>query len=169
MGVWTPTRHAKWIIPLVTIPFLIIGGLLSLMAFSMQVDGPVGSLGITRKTELYIMAIIFLLSPIIGLGWIYLIVGRGQKRAAWLIENGILGSAKILGYEETGQTVNDTPKIELQLEIKTPQHAAYQLSHDEYISILYLSKLSIGKEVPVLVDPQKPKNIFLDLEQLKYE
>lgn len=169
MGVWTPTRHARWIIPLVTIPFIIIGGMLAWMAYSMPMDVPSESLGITRKTELYIMAIIFILSPIITLGWIFLWVGRGQKRAAWLIENGILGTAKILGYEETGQTVNDTPKIELQLEIKTPQHAAYKLTHDEYISILYLSKLAIGKEVPVLVDPQNPENIFLDLEQLKYE
>ncbi|MCD4735815.1 MAG: hypothetical protein K8R53_07200 [Bacteroidales bacterium] len=168
MGVWRPTKHAKWIIPLTTIPFIIIGIVLLKVSSSIPI-GAEGQFGMSRQDELFYLGLIFIIAPLVGYAWMFFWIGRGQKRAEWLIENGIKGKATILAYEETGLVVNDTPKIELSLEIRTSGDSTHKIVHNEFISILYLSKLSIGKQLPVFVDPRNINNIYVDLEQLKYE
>ncbi|MBU1916033.1 hypothetical protein KKC47_02815 [Patescibacteria group bacterium] len=168
MSVWEPTNHAKWIMPLVTIPFVIIGIGLIIISPAVKPDLS-GVWGVSKSTELLVTGLFFIISPIIGLGWIFLWMRRGQQRAAYLIKNGISGAAKILDYKETGQTLNDVPKIGFRLEIAAPGKQKYELQYYEYVSLLYLSKLSIGKELPVKIDPSNQHNILIDFDYLKYE
>ncbi len=168
MGVWKPTKYANWIFAIVIIPTVIVGIWIITLAQGIPEGGPKSFLGLSLRNQIYALGIFFIVSPFIGTAWTMLWIGRGQNRAAWLIKNGVQGTGKVLGYDETGMYVNNVPKIELRLEITTSRHGTYQITHDEYINLLYLSKLSIGKELQIMVDPQDQKNIFINLEQLKY-
>ncbi|MBU0624737.1 hypothetical protein KKF05_00140 [Patescibacteria group bacterium] len=168
MSTWEPTNHAKWIIPLAVIPFIVTG--IGLIIISPAVEPSLsGTWGMSKSTELLVLGIFFIISPIISLGWIFLWMRRGQQRALFLIKNGISGTAKILNYEETGQTLNDVPKIKFWLEITVSGNKKYELQYSEYVSLLYLSKLKIGKEFSVKIDPSDQRNILIDFDSLKYE
>jgi hypothetical protein len=74
-----------------------------------------------------------------------------DKRLASL---GVPTRATIVGVKQTGGSVNEQPELELRLELELPGDAPYQALHCQVIAQLHLSRMTLGQQVPVLVDPE---------------
>ena len=167
LSTWKPTKNASWIIPLVTIPFIVVG--IGIIYYTSGIlENIPGTIFSSLRTEMLYLGIFFIISPFIGFAWMHIFIGKGKKNARYLLNNGIPGTAKILNYNETGVYVNNTPKIEFDLEISSQKHDTYQTSYKDFISIIYFGKLAVGNELAVLIDPHNKANILIDFEQLKY-
>jgi hypothetical protein len=168
MSIWRPTTNAKQVFSAAATPFTLIG--IGLIIASQIIDPElIGSEGLAKNSELLITGVTLLLTPIIIGGCIFLWLRHGWRQATILTEDGISGVAKILDYEETGQTLNDAPKIRFSLEITSLNLEKYNLQFDEYVSLLYLGKLWIGKELSIKIDPKNHKNILINFASLKFD
>ena len=81
-----------------------------------------------------------------------------QKRAQELMARGTQGEATILALEDTGMRINDNPRVTVQLEIRMPYGAPYQLTKTVTIPLIRLSQVQVGSVVPVMVDMSDPTN-----------
>ncbi|MFH1874192.1 MAG: hypothetical protein ABH859_03280 [Pseudomonadota bacterium] len=162
MGVWKPTKHASWIFTLVTTTAVLVG--LFILFLAIQVGSYVpGTFDImSRRSEMILLAVFFIISPFIGIFSVLLWAKHGNRHATWLWENGLQGTAKLISCEETGSMLNNAPKIAFELEITLPNRKPYIIQHEEYVGLLYLNRISPGNVFPVFVDPQKPTNILID-------
>jgi hypothetical protein len=161
MGPWQRTRYFNCIVALVVIPFLIAGAFLIWMGLGIDPDVP-SEIGIPRRYEILSLGVFFIVSPPISIGVLLLWERRGHQRAAWLYENGIPGTARLLGCEETGVEINNAPKIAMDLEISLPGQPPYRIIHEECVGLLYLARLVPGAQFNVYVDPRNPKKLLLE-------
>ncbi len=115
---------------------------------------------------LWMFGIVWIFLQLLIMGAIFFFTNRQKQRAVYFRENGIPGTATILAATTTGTTVNDMPRIELQLEIAAPGRDRYTITDRRCWNPLSLAGLQKGAKLAVLVDPRSPKKIlFLDDEQ----
>lgn len=109
---------------------------------------------------------VWMLLQLLILGAIAAFMSWQKRRAAYLRENGIPGTATVLAVETTGTTVNDMPRVELTLEIEASGRDRYTIRDRRCWNPLSLAGLQRGARLPVRVDPQRPEKImFLDDER----
>jgi hypothetical protein len=104
--------------------------------------------------------IVWILLQLLILGALLAFMNRQKRRAAYFRGNGIPGIATILATATTGTTVNDMPRIELELEIEVPGRGRYTITDRRCWNPLSLAGLQKGARLPVLVDPSHPKQIM---------
>ncbi len=109
---------------------------------------------------LWAFGIVWILLQLLIMGAIFFFMNRQKQRAAYFRENGIPGTATILGAGTTGTTINDMPQIELQLEIEAPGRDRYTITDKRCWNPLSLAGLQKGAKLAVLVDPRSPKKIM---------
>jgi hypothetical protein len=63
---------------------------------------------------------------------------------------------------DTGITINEQPRVRLQLEVHPPGGAPYQTDTTLLISRLMTSQFMPGAVVPVKYDPQNPRRVVID-------
>lgn len=88
---------------------------------------------------------------------------RSRSRAAWLLEHGRLGEAKVEEVQATNTKVNGRRvfKVTLQLEASGAQRvAAVRSTSSELISLAQQRRES-GQPVYILYDPSKPRRLLL--------
>lgn len=78
-----------------------------------------------------------------------------------LLRSGEPAQARIIAVRDTGVTVNDNPRIELELEVRRAGHPAYQTRTRAVVSRLQAALYQPGMNVDVRVDPKKPKRVAL--------
>ena len=88
---------------------------------------------------------------------IYLI-RNNQKRSADLMARGTPGEATVLALEDTGMIINNSPRVNIMLEIRMPNMPPYQLMKITTIPLIRLSQVQVGSVLPVLVDMSDPTN-----------
>lgn len=81
-----------------------------------------------------------------------------RKLAEALMVVGTQGEATILSLQDTGMIVNHQPRVTLQLEIRLPGMAAYQLTKTMTVPLIRLSQVQTGSVVQVMVDMSEPTN-----------
>jgi hypothetical protein len=89
---------------------------------------------------------------------------KGYKDAQRLRTSGVPGQATIQGMRQTGVYLNEQPQIELNLQVQTQMHGAYQVTVREYVPLMLLGTLSSGRPLPVKVDPADPQKLVIEWE-----
>jgi hypothetical protein len=81
-----------------------------------------------------------------------------RKRAEELMKVGTQGEATVLALQDTGMFINNNPRVTLQLEIRLPTIAPYQLTKTMTVPLIRLSQVQTGSVVSVMVDMSDPTN-----------
>ncbi len=81
-----------------------------------------------------------------------------RRRAEELMKVGTQGEATVLALQDNGMFVNNNPRVTLQLEIRLPTLAPYQLTKTATIPLIRLSQVQTGSVVQVMVDMSDPTN-----------
>src|SRR4051794_39002154 len=90
------------------------------------------------------------------------IAGRGASRTNQVLETGIPGSATITGLTQTGVYLNDQPQIRMNLLVQLPGEVAYAATHQEFVPLMLLGRLSSGAPLSVRVDQMDRSKIVVD-------
>ncbi len=88
-------------------------------------------------------------------------LGEEQARAQRLMSVGIVGQAVIDGVADTGVTVNDHPKVMLDLTVTVPGGAPYKAAVTQVVSRIAKGSFQAGATVPVRVDPEDPQVLMI--------
>ena len=84
--------------------------------------------GFPLNKFLYAMGAFFIVWPIILFGTIKYFYRRAAAKIAYLREQGIKGTARILGMHRTNITINNIPQMVLDLAVKTNLGEQFQTS-----------------------------------------
>lgn len=87
--------------------------------------------------------------------------GSGQ-RAAKLAATGLVGTATIISVRDTGVTVNQNPRVALQLQVALPGREPYTIEHKSTVSRLLTGRLAPGATFACAVDPNRPDKMVID-------
>ena len=84
----------------------------------------------------------------------------GQRQAADVAANGVLGKATVRAMRDTGTLVNELHVLELDLTVDVNGFES-EVTHSEPISPILLGRLQPGAEITVKVDPNDHSRLVL--------
>jgi hypothetical protein len=87
---------------------------------------------------------------------------RGIARRDRLRATGLKGTATVVDEKDTNWTVNNSPMVNLTLDVNLPGQAPFRTTKRTVISRLSVGALMPGAVLPVLADPSNPKNVTID-------
>lgn len=143
-------------LPFLILPAIGIGFLISALYTDVAAMTDNGDMNL--RSFFFMMGGIFTGLPIALFVTIGVFLARKRKRVAYLLEKGVRGKAKILDINDTGVMINNQPQVRISLEIHLPGYEVYTLEKKMIISFSGLSRIQIGMEVDVAVDPLNYKN-----------
>ena len=108
-----------------------------------------------------ILALTFLPMGLIFMGVGYYFV-RSQGNQNKILQQGIAGTATVLGLASTNMYINEQPVAKLTLSVQLPGRAPYTVERREVIPLLALGMIAPGKSLPVAVDPTDPQKVVID-------
>lgn len=86
------------------------------------------------------------------------------KTLSQLREKGRPARAEILELEDTGMTVDDDPVVQMLLRVHDGARPPFQVRIKQLVNRLAVPQLSEGGWVGVLIDPDNPRIVVLDVE-----
>ncbi len=145
--------------------FMIVGIILTVVGvfflYQMLQPAAAGINGEVANAANPILAITFL-----PMGIIFTLVGyyfvRSQGASNKILQQGIPGTATIMGMASTNMYINEQPVAKLTLSIQLPGRAPYTVEKREVIPLLALGMMAPGRSLPVAVDPTDPQKIVID-------
>lgn len=117
-----------------------------------------GGIGIVTLAIICVSVLFSLGITIAAIALPIYLIRNNQKRSADLMAKGIQGEATILALEDTGMIINNSPRVNILLEIRMPNMPPYQLMKITTIPLIRLSQVQVGSVLPVLVDMSDPTN-----------
>jgi hypothetical protein len=84
-----------------------------------------------------------------------------QQKTAALIAGGIVGLATIDQVIDTGATINDNPRVELELTVTIPGRDPYPAALTQVVSRIAIGSFQPGSTVPVRVSPEDPQTLMI--------
>ncbi len=85
-----------------------------------------------------------------------------EYQRSQLLERGLPAEAVILGIEPTGSTFNDQPQVEIRLEVRPADGAAYEAETTMIINPVYLPEFQPGKTVRVRYDAEDRSKVAIE-------
>lgn len=160
--VWRPTRNAWWIwaIPIVT--FLAAGIGIILLALEVQSGAGSGFLGLSRRNELLLTGVFFLVFPALYSVMLFLSLKRRTVNADRIETGGIPALARILSVEETGTTINNLPQCRFRLLVTTGDGTSHEFETRSCVSLVHLQNIFPGRSFRAKIDPDDGKSIVID-------
>jgi hypothetical protein len=122
--------------------------------------------GHSAKWFFLLFGCFWLLSVFGTLGGMILYTRHQVKKYKYFSEKGLKGVAKLLSCETTGTEINNIPQYEMQLQIIVEGRQPYVITHKECLNHLIAGKITIGLEIPVMVDPQRERSVILEWDEL---
>ena len=148
-----------WIVT--TFPMLLVG--VGMIVYGMMVSPEaLTDDGYPLNSFLYLMGVFFIVFPLLGAFGVYYYYKRINDRETFLMNEGIKGEAEILSREQTGTYINEQPQVKFKLLITTPMEN-YELEHKEIVNLLDMGSIPVGRKIPVMVNPDNPRDILLVL------
>jgi hypothetical protein len=161
MGIWIPNKGAGCLTWFLNIVFAGVGVMILVMALTGPEGAGEGGVFGSKRTEMTVLGVFFIISPVFGHLMVRTIIGRFNRKARLLLERGVKGSARVISMRETGTTMNNAPQVEFELEVTVPGGETYRTLTKDYVSLLELAAMKPGSEVDVLVDPEDPGNLMI--------
>jgi hypothetical protein len=140
-----------------TIPFWAIGGYLLYQGFTSSPTALTDD-GYNLKTFLFGMGGLFTAIPFVFIFISLIIALRKRNKIKEMITYGKQGTAKILKMSDTGVTINDNPRVKLELEISIPNYPTYLAQKTLVIPIINIPQVQPGLTVDILADPEDKYN-----------
>ena len=79
-----------------------------------------------------------------------------------LEQGGVPGSARILAVTDVSTDSEFPPEVDLVLAVTVPGWSAYQVARHDTVPRLAIGRLTDGRPLPVLVDPDQPDQLVID-------
>ncbi len=76
--------------------------------------------------------------------------------------SGLHGTARVMAVRDSNVTINNSPMVNLDLEVTIPGRVPFRTKKRVVISRLSVGALFPGAIIPVLADPAKPTDVMLD-------
>ena len=92
---------------------------------------------------------------------------RGELKKDRLRVSGLHGTARVVGVSDTNITVNNSPMVNLDLQVQIAGRQPFRARRRTVISRLSVGALSEGAVIPVLADPARPTDIVLDWDAFR--
>jgi hypothetical protein len=153
------------------IVFNLVQGIFTVVGLGFLVAGynvPSGSLtddGFALDKFFYSMGAFFIIWPILLFGVIRLFLRRSAQKIDQLKTNGIKGKARVLQMRRTNLRINHVQQVILDLDIKTDLGEKLQASYKKCIDPIYYSLIRPDADLPVYIDPNNKKNVYVDFEE----
>ena len=95
---------------------------------------------------------------IVGIGLLVFGIGSRKKAAEAdrIDQTGLAGSAQITGMTQTGMYLNNNPQIGLNLMVNVPGRNPYPIEVKQFVPLMLVGSLSVGRTLPVKVDQKDP-------------
>lgn len=77
-------------------------------------------------------------------------------------EEGVAGQAEVLQMRQTGLTMNNSPRVQLDLRVTTPLHGTYDVTVKEFVPIIMTGRLWTGQPLNVRVDPNDRTGVLIE-------
>jgi hypothetical protein len=84
-----------------------------------------------------------------------------QRKTAALMAGGIVGQATIDQITDTGATINDNPRVQLELTVEIPGRDPYPAALTQVVSRMAIGRFQPGSTVPVRVSPDDPQTLMI--------
>src|SRR5688572_1564543 len=142
---------------LFNIPFFLVSGFMFYSGFTAE-ESALTDDGYNLKWFFFLMGAGFLILPLaISLGILIWAVAK-RKRMEELVATGKQGTAVVLQLSDTGVSVNDNPRVRLQLEMHIPNYQPYRAQKTVTLPLIYLPQVQTGSTINILADPEQPDN-----------
>jgi hypothetical protein len=142
---------------LFNIPFFLVSGFMFYSGFTTD-EKALTDDGYNLKWFFFLMGTAFLVIPLaVSFGLMIWMVAK-RKRIAELVATGKQGTAVVLELSDTGVTINDNPRVKLQLEIHIPNYPPYQAQKTVTLPLIYLPQVQTGSTINILADPAQPND-----------
>lgn len=79
-----------------------------------------------------------------------------------LEQTGVPGSARILSVTDVSTDSEFSPEVDLLLAVTVPGRPAYQVARHDTVPRLAIGRLTDGRPLPVLVDPEQPDQLVIE-------
>jgi len=146
---------------------MIIGIVLTVVGifFVYQMFQPTAATG-TFKVDFVHSAAPILALTFLPMGVFFTAVGyyfvRSAGRQNKILQQGLAGTATVLGLASTSVYINEQPVAKLTLNVQLPGRAPYTVERREVIPLLALGMVTPGSSLPVAVDPADPQKVVID-------
>jgi hypothetical protein len=145
------TNYSRFIFLLMGVIFIVVGLGLFIGLGSIPFAG--GAMTLTGG----IFAIVGVILVIAGL-----LAGKSATRTNQILQTGLAGSAQITGLTQTGVYLNEQPQIRMNLLITLPGEVPYAATHQEFVPLMLLGRLSSGAPLSVRVDQMDRSKVVID-------
>src|SRR3954452_1627748 len=138
--------------------FFLLGGIFLVVGLGLIIGlGSIPFAGGAMVTTGAIFVVVAIIVIIAGL-----LAGRNASKTNQVLQTGIAGSATITGLTQTGVYLNDQPQIRMNLLVQLPGEVAYAATHQEFVPLMLLGRLSSGAPLSVRVDQMDRSKIVVD-------
>ena len=86
---------------------------------------------------------------------------KQAEEARRLLQVGQRGLAMVMSVRATGESVDDNPQAELELNVLVAGQEPYRVTHRQFISKVAFGGFLPGAKVPVRVDPRDPTKLLV--------
>ena len=145
------TGYSRFIFLLMGVIFVVVGLGLFIGLGSIPYAG--GAMTLTGG----IFAVVGVILIIAGL-----LAGKSASRTNQILQTGIAGTAQITGLTQTGMYLNEQPQIRMNLLVTLPGEVPYAATHQEFVPLMLLGRLSTGAPLSVRVDQMDRSKIVID-------
>ena len=151
--------------------FNLIQAIFSIVGIGFLVAGynvPAGSLtddGFALDKFFYSMGAFFIIWPLLLFAVIKFFLRRSAQKIEDLKANGIRGKARVVKMQRTNLRINHVQQMVLDLDIKTDLGEKLQASYKKCIDPVYYSLIRPDADLPVYIDPNNKKNVYVDFEE----
>lgn len=157
-------KGSNFVFNLVQGIFTIVG--LGLIAGGYLADpGSTTDDGYPLKSFLYLLGGFFIVWPIVLFGVIRYFLRRAIARQQYLVKNGIKGKARVLNMRSNHVYINRVPQMVMDLHVQTELGEQYETTYTKAVPLHYYNIIRPDAELPVYIDPDNRKKLFVDFQQ----
>lgn len=86
-----------------------------------------------------------------------------ERQNAQIRQHGLIAQARIMGFKETGFSVNDNPALDIHMEVMIPNQEPFRVTRRMVVSMLRIWEIQPGSLVPVKYNPANPNEVVIAL------
>lgn len=150
---WQVNKRALWVV----LGSFFVLGLGLVVAGVASPEGATADNGTPLGPIYFVMAAIFILAPLVVLGFVTLSNTRDRAFA----RAGIDAKGVILSAEQTGTYVNELPQIALRIRVERSDRPPYEVEHRAVVSLMSIAALQPGAILDIKVSSRNPNRIQL--------
>lgn len=139
--------------------WLLITGLFELL---LGTGFAVGAVAIEEVRGGFLLTAAILMLTGVALIWFGKRAGARAAEAERIDATGLAGVGTVTGLRQTGMYMNENPQVETTLLVQVPGRAPFEAKRKEFVPLILLSRLGVGSQLPVKVDPADTTKVIID-------